>query len=60
MRPEVGDPVSFNGKTGVIVSLTDHEGLVDDVDDAAAVVIAWEDGTFSAILISDLEYTRLQ
>jgi len=57
VKPKVGDPVHFDGKEGVITALVNQDGVVDDPEDAIAVTIRWADGTFSALLISDMEYT---
>lgn len=59
-RPELGDWVDYDGKRGIISALCDEDGEVDDPEDAVALTIAWDDGTFSALLISDLEFTTYQ
>jgi predicted heme/steroid binding protein len=56
--PEVGDSVNFNGRAGVITKLLDLEGEVTDPKDALALVVQWEDGTFSGLLLSDLEFVQ--
>jgi hypothetical protein len=58
--PEVGDPVNFNGKAGVITKLLDMDGEAADPDDAVALVVQWEDGSFSGLLLSDLEFVSVQ
>jgi hypothetical protein len=59
-RPDVGDAVNFSGRFGLVTALCDEDGVVDDPEDAIAVTIKWEDGTYSAVLVSDLEFTRHQ
>jgi len=56
MKPEIGDRVTSATRTGVIVSLSDKDGVVDDPEDATVVTIAWSDGTFSPMLIADMEF----
>jgi len=56
MRPEIGDKVASATRVGVIVSMSDEDGVVDDPEDAVAVTIAWSDGTFSPMLIADMEF----
>ena len=58
--PKIGDPVSYEGKRGVVTALVDEDGEVDDPEDAVALTVEWEDGMFSALLLSDLEFTRFQ
>jgi len=56
--PELGDPVTWGGRYGIITAFCDEDGEVEDAEDALAITIHWSDGTFSAVLVSDLEFVR--